>query len=250
MVDAKNLAFFGAGSFIGASGAIFLVWRHFQKLSEEKIAKFVADFNENLAENDQKVAEETVKESSDLAEKEAISANSDGQNYVKFNANEVINYGSFYKNQEGSEIDPAEMLHPSEEDFDEGEMDISPEEYEKLVATGGIVNEENENDVAGFEMTKESNSGKRPKLISAESFDNDYPHFDKIELEYYTGDDVLVDISSEEEIHDPERIVGDALDKFGFRENDEERVIFVRNFNHGADYEVSKVFSSFYGENS
>ena len=88
------------------------------------------------------------------------------------------------------------------------------------------------------------NSGKKPRLITADSYFDDYPHHNKVVLEYYTDSDILVDTETEEELPDEDLIVGDCLDKYGFRDNDEEFIVYVRNFNFGIDYQISKVFGS------
>ena len=259
MISKENVIFFCAGSFIGAVGAIFLSKRHFQKISEEKIEKFVADFNEKMGVFSENSVEE-VSEGSNSGEKNG----SYGEVYDS--ANSGVKYGDFYSgigenpvDLEGNSgeksvefVDPAERVWPSEDDEEDEELDGYSADYEdeyldNLRDEKGVLSDELEQEAQLIHETNELNSGRKPKLISAESYDNEYNHFDKIELEYYTVDDILVDVRGEEEIHDPERIVGDCMDRFGFRENDNERVIFVRNFNHGADYEISKVFGEFYG---
>ena len=85
--------------------------------------------------------------------------------------------------------------------------------------------------------------GEKPKIIKAVDFENQYTWFDKCTLLYYTEDGVLANADDGEPVDDVERFVGDALDKFGFRNNDEE-VIFVRNFSRGSDYEIAKVFGA------
>ena len=83
---------------------------------------------------------------------------------------------------------------------------------------------------------------KDPKLISEDKFDSE-PEYEKETLYYYQGDDVLTD-EDEHEVDNQLELVGDALDKFGFRDNDEQ-VIHVRNFEKKVDYEVIKAFTSF-----
>lgn len=246
MISAKNVGYFIAGSFIGGLGAIFLVRRHFQKLSEEKIEKFVADFNQKMGIFDENEVKGEENESKAVAE------------YLKYmGANEGVlynNYYATYRENEEKKIDPAERIGPSEDDEDEEEIDSDiladyEDEYlDHLRDSNGCLSPEEEQNAENIAITNELNSGRKPKLITSDSYDNEYHHFDKAELEYYTIDDVLIDARSEDEIHDPERIVGDCMDRFGFRENDDETVIFVRNFNHGTDYEITKIFGEFYGE--
>lgn len=89
---------------------------------------------------------------------------------------------------------------------------------------------------------KEDESMKDPKLISEDKFDED-DDYEKETLYYYNEDDVLTD-ESEQEIDNELYLLGDAMDKFDFR-NSEERVIHVRNFELQTDYEVIKVWAPY-----
>lgn len=243
MSSGKNIIFFGIGVVVGGVVGSFTTRMLMKKKCEQtvdaEINKFLAEF---YKENEKK-HEENVDSEPEKTEEMTYEKRPEDYYSARNMGDSALDYRSFYKTEEvKNDIDPAEMEYPMDE------TDEEIEEREAMIQSGGLVTDENRSDIWCEETTAEMNSGKKPKLITAESYDDEYPHFDKIELEYYTGDDILVDISAEEEIADPERIVGDCLDKYGFRTNDEERVIFVRNFNHGADYEISKVFGNFYGE--
>ena len=69
------------------------------------------------------------------------------------------------------------------------------------------------------------------------------PELDKIELYFFAGDSVLANEEGEI-VTDEDVLIGDALTKYGFNENDES-VIFVRNESVGADYEITKTFSRY-----
>jgi hypothetical protein len=62
-------------------------------------------------------------------------------------------------------------------------------------------------------------------------------------LYYYQEDDVITD-EDENKIENELELVGEALDKFGFRDNDEQ-VVHVRNYEKKTDYEVIKVFAAY-----
>ena len=248
MSGAKNIIFFCLGGIVGSAMTYFVMQKKVKTAGDKQISEFLEKF---YAENGVVDPEFVEKEES----KEPVVDENQAEKLYSARdlGDSAIAYRSFYSGGETvsdtSGVDPAETVGPTEDDtefFDEVDEEIA--EREELIEDGGLVTEENASDIWCEETTKEMNSGKKPKLITSESFDDGYPHFDKVELEYYTVDDVLVDISAEEEIADPERIVGDCLDKYGFRTNDEERVIFVRNFNHGTDYEISKVFGRFYSD--
>ena len=239
MVSRGNIIFFCAGSFIGAVGAIFLSKRHFQKISEEKIENFVAEFNQKMGNFDKNEAEGV----SDEVESDG-KIRSYGEVYEGTKSD--VNYEKFYSENDDEKIDPAELVGPSEEDEDDD--DYYDDYYDEWKENQELSYEEfiNENELEKCNKDM-MDLNKKPKLITAESYDEEYRYFDKIPLDFYSIDGILVDPTSNEEIMDPERIVGDCLDKFSFRDNDEQ-VIFVRNFSHGADYEISKVFSPFYDD--
>lgn len=90
---------------------------------------------------------------------------------------------------------------------------------------------------------KEDDDMKDPKLISEDKFDED-TEFTKETLLYYTEDDTLTD-EDEHEIENQLEYVGEAMDKFGFRDNDDELSIHVRNFEKKTDYEIIKVYAAY-----
>lgn len=93
----------------------------------------------------------------------------------------------------------------------------------------------------GREATEEhkANRHKPPKIISEEAVAELPGYFDNVVLFYYTEDET---ITNEEDvvIDDPDYLIGDALDKFNFRESDEE-IIFVQNFELDTVYEIQKI---------
>ena len=62
-------------------------------------------------------------------------------------------------------------------------------------------------------------------------------------MTYYTEDDLLV-TEENEVIEDVQRLIGDALTKYDFAKNDE-KVIFVQNFELNTVYEIEKVWGSY-----
>jgi len=91
-------------------------------------------------------------------------------------------------------------------------------------------------------QAKEDESMKDPRLISEDKFDED-DDYEKETLYYYNEDDVLTD-ENENEVDNELYLIGDAMDKYDFR-NSEERIIHVRNYELQTDYEVVKVFAPF-----
>lgn len=236
MNKGKYIIFFSgfvAGGITGAGVAFLFLKKKFDKRIDEELEKI----NSEMSEEDVAYFEgETKVNIEDLDSTPAPTLNDISKKYASPKAEEM-DYKNFYSKKEES-ADPAESEHPEEEDDEENENETDPESI-------GVITPENENLVAGYQMTKEMaySKDKKPKIITGDSFYNEYPHFDKISLQYYFDDDILA-TEEDEEIDDVERVLGDTLDKYGFRNNDES-VIYVRNLSMGTDYEVFKVRAAF-----
>ncbi len=74
-----------------------------------------------------------------------------------------------------------------------------------------------------------------PYTISPDMFVNDKKYFDKITLEYYEGNDILVEEISGEPVDIDDAIGRDSLRMFGEFEKD---LVYVRNERLATDYEV------------
>lgn len=117
----------------------------------------------------------------------------------------------------------AEEQHPED---DESEEVVDKDEYDLNEA-----------------MELLNNTKRKPIVIGPSEFDN-YPYMDKTTLYYYQPDDVLA-TENDEELDDPDALLGEVFEQSGFKTNDEE-VIYIRNFSRGTDYEIGKVFSPFH----
>lgn len=257
----KGIIFFGVGTVVG--GAIgYVVGRNVYK---KKLVKAEHDIDVLLKEINAPLKESEVSDDSDDTDDASAptTASEDKKmgevkpSYQEFR-DSVLKYRGM-STEEIAVIDPAEKEAPIEDPPEESEEkeesdddwdELTPEEREErwFIEHGYYIDESNEDDYEAEAMNAEMNSGKKPRLITEESFFNEYPMHDKEELMYYTDDDVLIDTSNEEEIDDVDRAVGDCLDKFSFRDNDEESTIYVRNFAFGIDYVINKTFGSFYDE--
>lgn len=116
----------------------------------------------------------------------------------------ATDYTSFYKKD-----DPAEQEHPEDD---------------------------------GEEKVKEKK--RLPRIIKAEEFGQ--KGFAEAYLDFYTMDQALViaDNTEPKEIDEVKDWIGDALDKYGFSQNDEDK-IYVRNYDRKTDYEILKVWDRF-----
>lgn len=205
---------FVAGLAVGAVGGIVAgaaymktkIEDSIEERVDEEVKKFVNDY----------FASKDDDEESDIYEEEVEDTIYE-ENYNSLHAHSQQNYHK----PDPSKIfrDPL-MEHPEE-----------PEEETDILEENPIKPE-----------PKEDEEMKDPKLISEDKFDED-ESFAKETLYYYNEDDVLTD-EDEHEIDNQLEIVGEALDKFGFRDN-EEQVVHVRNFERKTDYEVIKVFAPF-----
>lgn len=88
----------------------------------------------------------------------------------------------------------------------------------------------------------QKNKNRPPKIISAEAYGELPAYIDKEILYFFAQDEMLTE-DNEEPVEEPERLVGDALTKYGFNENDE-TIIFVMNYTLDTCYEIQKLDSS------
>ena len=104
-------------------------------------------------------------------------------------------------------------------------------------------NSEDDNMVKEYEKDQKDRN-RPPRIISVEKLGDLEPSWEVKTLFYYTYDETLVS-ENDEVIEDPYMYVGDALDKYGFVDN-EESCIYVQNFRLHTIYEVEKCFTSSY----
>ena len=93
------------------------------------------------------------------------------------------------------------------------------------------------------DFEKEKKIGPGPKIIKASEYGED-PKLDCKQLIYYTDDETLA-TEEDEIVDDISGLIGDALTKYGFINNNEEDSIYVRNERRGTDYEIIKVHGSY-----
>lgn len=105
------------------------------------------------------------------------------------------------------------------------------------------VDEDMDDNLNAEDFEKEKKIGPGPKIIKASEYGED-PKLDCKQLIYYTDDETLA-TEEDEIVDDVSGLIGDALTKYGFINNDEEDSIYVRNERRGADYEIIKVHGSY-----
>lgn len=95
-------------------------------------------------------------------------------------------------------------------------------EFDKLI-------EENE-----YEGSREIHS------ITKDEYDNTHEWFDKVELVYYTEDDVLT--NEDNEVLDDDSMIGNGLSLFG---EDKQDMSYIRNYFTEQDYAIQRIHGSF-----
>ena len=236
----NNYAVFGAGLVTGLLAG-FTVGYFVQKKQHDKELDAVSKSYHDIFEQQRKRIEEADEELNKgkiVVPPESIlrpleGSRSDSKvykhNYTAYSENGVvedptmvIQHTSSIKEPEIPLEDYVGSLHPVDSDEDEEE-----ERQEELYNEG-----------LKASLEHEARRTMQPRIIKEDDYGNDGT-LEQESLFYYQENDTLV-TEDDEEIHDLPLVVGDCLDKFGFRDNNEKRIC-VRNYKLGKDYEVIKI---------
>ena len=134
----------------------------------------------------------------------------------------------------GSDFDTEVQISVKEEVKDE--LTVVPSYVQYNVYSQNL-----EEDIKKAEAEAPSDDNSNVYLIDIDQYDDKIFEYDKVELEYYVDDGVLLDI--EENILNPDETISiDILDAFA---ESLESVIYVRNNRIKTDYEIAKVFGSY-----
>lgn len=159
----------------------------------------------------------------------------------------TTNYAKAYTDKDSVddiEGELAEQEHPEDDEpeIDESYADPREQEHEGDISTT-LPESSKEADVDEFFKEHQKKKGRKPRIISVEEAANLPEYIESQTLFYYATNEVMTD-EDEEVIEDPERLIGDALTKYGFADNDEER-IFVMNYQLDTCYEIAKILGSY-----
>lgn len=235
---------FGSGMTVG----VILGYVLFRMVKEKELQKAIDECNEMVDESvkQSEMASAALEEAQRYMSEDAVKERNGSDLSIKIDEYKKLYSGESYDyraiNPGRGTTDPAEMVGPSENDDEEGEFDDIDDNMCHSDDENSLVTDEFEEEI------KEANyyaaERRKPKLIKEDTFEYDGRDiYDKIDLYYYVDDDVLA--SEDEEIVDNiEHTVGNCLDKFGFRNNDEGE-IYVRNFYTMTDYRITKMFTAF-----
>ena len=199
-MDRKNILVFIMGAVMGSLvTALYMSEKHARFLEEE------AEWCEKMAETvrDAGTKEEVVEEP-----KEKV---------LVMNKDLYKKDISMLKNITNKYADPAESLHPEDDD---------------------------EEDYSKYSKMSDVSKNKDPYIITFEGFCESKTNHDTLTITYYQGDDTLVD-ENEEIIENRKSVIGDdALSSFG-EGSDDPNVVYVRNEKMAIDYEVILVEGSY-----
>lgn len=264
-MNTKTIMIFFGGMVSGAAAGILAVRTYYKKKYEndhEALEEYYRGVDK-YARQDHKEEEEEEDDginSPDTRPGGRMSPEERKEIKEKLNRNweQTTNYAAMYQVKNGyTEQKLAEAQHP----LDQGE----PGEIEPACASCSYfdpeegyctVSEEHVNDDDSCSDFKEraetpeeeafeehqKNKNRPPKIISDEAYGELPAYIDKEVLYFFAQDEMLTD-DNEEPIEEPERLVGDALTKYGFNESDE-MIIFVMNYNLDTCYEIQKLDSS------
>lgn len=267
-MNAKSIMIFFGGMVSGAAAGILAVRTYYKKKYEKDHAALEEYYRgvDKYARQDHKEEEEDdginspdtkpggrMSPEERKAIKEKLNQNWEG----------TTNYASMYRVKDGyTEQKLAEAQHP----LDQGEPgEAEPSDIEPVCASCSYfdpeegyctVSEEHVNDDDSCNEFKErvetpeeeafeehqKNKNRPPKIISDEAYGELPAYIDKEVLYFFAQDEMLTD-DNEEPVEEPERLIGDALTKYGFNESDE-MIIFVMNYSLDTCYEIQKLDSS------
>lgn len=247
----KGFIIFVSGAAAGGSVAAFFVHKWAKKTylaaADDKVRSLEEYIDRIL--NEKLVSDLGYKEESEVSDSDEDDEGGKSGNYIsdgkkdaarkvmdrakKVNSEpEYHDYTQYSRSVNGKSIDPADYTHPVDSD-ESGYEEFDEDEYEQA-----------RQDALSRSWSEKINSGSKPKIIPFEEYGST-GYLDEVTLYYYQEDDILA-TEDNEILTDKEEILGDALTKFGFDKNGE-KVIYVRNYSRSTDYEVSKVFEGFPG---
>lgn len=216
----KILGAFVIGMLAGGSGSYFFTKKKMEEKASNDIKEATDEirkyYQDKMGKDNEAKKDEPKKDKDDspFAKSNPNPARSQHKEAAFVREGGDVDYTSFFRNRE----------HPE---------DDAPEEDE------GNSGEEFTNDHA-------KNRTRRPKPIKVEDFGQD-PSYETSTLLFYVEDQALVyeDQSPMDDYPNEDELLGDALDKFGWKDDEEETEIYVRNFARRTDYEVIKVFGAY-----
>lgn len=256
----KNIIAFAAGGLLGGGIAYLVLQNKFEKKYEEDTKDVKEKYEESLKELKEALnkVEETSKSLKDKEESNHLLCMRNPSEHRRF-VRERTNYDKLHEATDvpdlgGTGVERgSRFLDASSKSEGSGEREVGdpggPTDEDPATDPEERWDQEEENARKLYEEgrreTEEraANRGKPPKIISEADFWNKYPQYDAQTLMYYTEDDVLA-TEEDEEIYDVGMTIGDALERYGFIDNDEKE-IFVVNPRIGCRFQIQKVWGAY-----
>lgn len=275
----KNILIFVSGLAVGGAAGVFGSMKYFQNKYQKQYEEDHAALEEYYHRTDEYTRGDHEDEEEEFEDDGVNPVETDSRPGGRMTAEQraeikeklnknwegTTNYAGMYRKKNGyTEGKLAEAQHPLDQG-EEGEMDPSDlkicancvhydqEDYCNLVhdnvsadhtcddfeINNGLTTPEEE----AFD-NHQRNKNKSPKIISAEAYGELPAHIEKKVLYLYAYDEIVVDEDNDDEpLTEPERLIGDALTKYDFIDNDE-RIIFVMNYALDTCYEIQKLDAS------
>lgn len=235
-----NLLYFVSGVAAGAVSTYVLVRRYFEEKADEEVESVKLAFEDKLSE-----IECDDNKSSVTGDLEGPSEIDDKDTKEKVrelnNKPDITDYTKFFT-AKGEKLDGvSETLRDAKEEaLAEAEH---PQDDEPLTETE---DEDEQLDFEDYKLHGESRdaieSDRAPYEIDKSDYDLTCANYEKMTLSYYQFDEVLADDT--EEVLDSRRLIGSVLEDSGFTDDDRD-VLYVRNDKIMADFEITKMYSSF-----
>lgn len=221
----KEVLLFGGGLAVGALAGFIGAKFYYKEKMETEISEEIKEVTRVYSE---KMKEKGVTEGDKVGESNTKEEENHPEvvpEVVPGGKNQKVSYTSYSSNGVDT---PSDMIVKPKKTI--------KEEFEE---------DERENFLKGLEASErhERERRQKPKIIKYEAFGED-PAYDTVPLTYYVNEEVLVNDDDGTEIDDWDMSVGDCLDKYGFRHNNEQ-IIYVRNFFKGIDYSITKRYDDY-----
>jgi len=232
----KNILMFGVGLIVGAGSGVLATMHYYKKKYSDFADQQIAEMEEyygrtdnyirtsGLPEDDAEV--NPVQTEDDLPERANGVLSQEKREEIKQKL--LDNYAKTSNNATNYAQISKELFEQKREEIEDADPDLETPEQ-----------------TADDEHKK--NFNKPPRIISADEYMNLPPYIDTQTLYFYHYDEIITD-DDENEIPDPETLIGDALTKYDFADSDES-IIFVMNYQLDTAYEIQRVMGSFREEN-
>lgn len=223
------LAFLG-GLAAGGSAVYLYLNDKYKQIAQKEIDEYRRQARSKMkAAEDLEKAFEVGKEAYE-AKKQEIGF-TDYTAYSKASEKDILDDVSKKSDDKDFDVHMADREYP-EDGFDESEMnDEEQDAYLDSLA---------ENQRIEQEMETARESGKYPYIIERGEYCNGKQWYEKLDYVYYEGDDILAD-DKDEVIEGPEYLVGSRFRELFGRDADDPDVLYIRNEQRGADFEICRV---------